>query len=135
MLGRDDAAILRTQVAVPVVLAETRAALATKLAAIPPHIRDGYRSSLVAGTPDDLVAYYRPLIGAGLNYFMAGIYGDDRETVRLLAREVVPALVPRSATVPSQRGALGDWDGGVGLIQRIGAALAARSPRRGADVG
>jgi alkanesulfonate monooxygenase SsuD/methylene tetrahydromethanopterin reductase-like flavin-dependent oxidoreductase (luciferase family) len=140
-LGRDDATILRTQVTVPVVLAETRAALATKLAAIPPHILAGYQSSLIAGTPDNLVAYYRPLIDAGLNYFMAGIYGDDRETVRLLAREVVPALAPRQ--LPTPAGAVdicggnerAGRRGGVGPPGRIGAALSSLRAGRGADAG
>ena len=50
---------------------------------------------MVAGPPDDPVAYYRPLIDAGLNYFMAGIYGDDRETVRLLARRSCRPRRPR----------------------------------------
>jgi hypothetical protein len=116
-LGRDDDAILRTQVAVPVVLAETRAALAAKLDAIPGHIRDGYASSLVAGTPDELVAHYRALADAGLNYFMAGVYGDDRETVRLLARGVVPQLASLGV-VPAAR------QGGAGPVGWIGAALA-----------
>jgi alkanesulfonate monooxygenase SsuD/methylene tetrahydromethanopterin reductase-like flavin-dependent oxidoreductase (luciferase family) len=98
-VGRDYDAIARTQVVVPVVLAETRAALAAKLAAIPSHIRSGYESSMVAGTPDELVAYYRALADAGLDYFIAGIVGDDRETVRLLARRVAPALNVAAAPV------------------------------------
>jgi alkanesulfonate monooxygenase SsuD/methylene tetrahydromethanopterin reductase-like flavin-dependent oxidoreductase (luciferase family) len=100
-LGRDYDAIARTQVMVPVVLAETRAALGAKLDAIPPHIRAGYESSMVAGTPDELIAHYRALTAVGLTYFMAGIYGDDRETVRLLAREVAPALTPTGTPASS----------------------------------
>jgi alkanesulfonate monooxygenase SsuD/methylene tetrahydromethanopterin reductase-like flavin-dependent oxidoreductase (luciferase family) len=116
VLDRDYEAILRTQVAVPVVLAPTRAAVTAKLDAIPRHIRDGYQTSLVAGTPDDLVAYYRAQAAAGLNYFMAGIFGDDRETVRLLACEVVPALAPRT-DVPAGR------HGGIGIIRQVGGVL------------
>ncbi len=91
-LGRPFASILRTQVAVPVVLAETPEALAAKLGAIPEKVRRGYASSTVAGLPEDAVAYYRELAEAGLTYFIAGIYGNDTETVRLLAERVVPAL-------------------------------------------
>jgi hypothetical protein len=40
----------------------------------------------------DAVAYYRRLADAGLDYFIAGVYGNDTETVRLLAERVVPAL-------------------------------------------
>ncbi len=91
-LGRPYETILRTQVAVPVVLAETPSALAAKLAAIPERVRRGYASSTLAGLPEEAVAYYRELAEAGLTYFIAGIYGDDRETVRLLAERVVPPL-------------------------------------------
>ncbi len=89
-LGRPYETILRTHVAVPVVLAETQAALAAKLVTIPERVRRGYASSTLAGLPDDAVAHYRELNKAGLTYFIAGIYGDDRETVRLLAERVVP---------------------------------------------
>jgi alkanesulfonate monooxygenase SsuD/methylene tetrahydromethanopterin reductase-like flavin-dependent oxidoreductase (luciferase family) len=91
-LGRPYEAVLKTQVAVPVVLAESSVALAAKLAAIPERIRRGYASSTLAGLPDDAITYYRELAEAGLTYFIAGIYGDDRETVRLLAERVVPHL-------------------------------------------
>jgi alkanesulfonate monooxygenase SsuD/methylene tetrahydromethanopterin reductase-like flavin-dependent oxidoreductase (luciferase family) len=92
VLGRPAASIVRTQVAVPVVLAETTAALAAKLAAIPEVVRRGYASSTLACLPEDAVAYYQDLAEAGLNYFIAGVYGNDIETVRLLANRVVPAL-------------------------------------------
>jgi alkanesulfonate monooxygenase SsuD/methylene tetrahydromethanopterin reductase-like flavin-dependent oxidoreductase (luciferase family) len=92
VLGRPAASILRTQVAVPVVLAETAAALEAKVAAIPEVVRRGYASSTVAALPEDAVAYYQELAEAGLNYFIAGVYGNDTETVRLLAERVVPAL-------------------------------------------
>lgn len=91
-IGRPAEGVLRTQVAVPVVLAETPVALAEKLDAIPEVVRRGYASSALAGSPDDAIAYYRGLISAGLNYFMAGVYGADIETARLLAERVVPIL-------------------------------------------
>ena len=91
-LGRAYEGILRTHVMVPVVLAETASALAQKLAAIPEQVRRGYASSTLVGLPEDAVAFYRELAATGLNYFIAGIYGDDRETVRLLAERVVPVV-------------------------------------------
>jgi alkanesulfonate monooxygenase SsuD/methylene tetrahydromethanopterin reductase-like flavin-dependent oxidoreductase (luciferase family) len=97
-IGRPYKAVLRTQVMVPVVLAETSAALQAKLDAIPERVRHGYASSTLACRPDEAVAQYRDLMQAGLTYFIAGIYGDDTETVRLLAGHVVPAL---SGTAPS----------------------------------
>jgi len=65
----------------------------------PRHTSSGYASSMVAGTPYDLVTSSHAPIGAGPNSLMAGSYGDDRETVRLLAREVMPALAPRTVAV------------------------------------
>ena len=50
-LGRTYDSILRSYSAVPVLLAETQARLAAKLEAIPAHIRQGYATSTVAGTP------------------------------------------------------------------------------------
>jgi alkanesulfonate monooxygenase SsuD/methylene tetrahydromethanopterin reductase-like flavin-dependent oxidoreductase (luciferase family) len=91
-IGRPDDDVLRTQVAVPVVLAETPAALETKVAAIPESVRRGYATSTLACLPDEAIAYYRELAGAGLTYFIAGVFGNDTETVRLLAEKVVPAL-------------------------------------------
>jgi hypothetical protein len=61
-------------------------------------VRRGYASSTLVCRPDEAVAHYRDLMQAGLTYFIAGIYGDDTETVRLLAGHVVPAL---SGTAPS----------------------------------
>jgi hypothetical protein len=84
-------------VAVPVVLAETPAALEAKVAAIPEVVRRGYASSTVACLPEDAVAYYQELAEAGLNYFIAGVYGNDTETVRLLAERVMPVLGGRDA--------------------------------------
>lgn len=112
-LGRPHDGILRTQVAVPVVLAETASALKQKLAAIPEQVRRGYASSTLAGLPDDAVAYYRALAAAGLTYFIAGIYGDDRETVRLLAERVLPDL---SESVPDRevQGTTADDEGRTG---------------------
>ena len=89
-LDRPYDAVLKTHVTVPVVLAETAQALVKKHEAIPEHIRNDYASSTLVGLPEDAVAYYRELSEAGLSYFIAGIYGDDRETVRLLAEHVVP---------------------------------------------
>jgi alkanesulfonate monooxygenase SsuD/methylene tetrahydromethanopterin reductase-like flavin-dependent oxidoreductase (luciferase family) len=91
-LGRPYEAVLRTQVAVPVVLAKTSSALEKKLAAIPERVRQGYASSTLAGRPEEAIAYYQVLAKAGLTYFVAGVYGNDTETVRLLAEQVVPAL-------------------------------------------
>ena len=92
VLGRDYDSILRSYSAAPVLVAETQARLKEKLEAIPAHIRQGYATSTVAGTPDEICAYYQALVEAGVRYFIAGLFGHDLETVRLLARRVVPQL-------------------------------------------
>jgi hypothetical protein len=89
-LGRPVQSILTTQVSVPVVVAETRAAHAAKLAAMPEGVRRAYASSTIAGLPDAVAARYREQIDARVTNLIAGVYGDDRETVCLLAGRVVP---------------------------------------------
>ena len=96
-LGRPYESVARTHVAVPVLLAEDPAALAAKLAALPEVVRRGYATSTLAALPEEAVAYYQGLADAGLDYFMAGIFRNDTETVRLLAQRVVPAVrAPRA---------------------------------------
>ena len=102
-LGRPSEDVVRTQVAVPVVLAETPADLEAKLMAIPESVRRGYASSTLACLPEDAVSYYRDLVEAGLTYFIAGVYGNDTETVRLLAEWVVPALSAEGSGMATQR--------------------------------
>jgi alkanesulfonate monooxygenase SsuD/methylene tetrahydromethanopterin reductase-like flavin-dependent oxidoreductase (luciferase family) len=46
---------------------------------------------LVAGTPPQLVAYYRALVAAGMRYFIVQC-GQDPAALRLLAEEVLPHL-------------------------------------------
>ena len=52
------------------------------------------QTSLVTGTPDDAITYYRALAGAGIQYFIPVILGLDAETVELLADRVIPARLP-----------------------------------------
>jgi alkanesulfonate monooxygenase SsuD/methylene tetrahydromethanopterin reductase-like flavin-dependent oxidoreductase (luciferase family) len=91
-LKRDYDSILRSYSASPVLVAETKARLKEKLGAIPSHIRQGYVTSTVAGTPDEIYSYYQALVNAGARYFLVGLFGNDLETVRLLARWIVPQL-------------------------------------------
>jgi len=112
-VGRPPAAVLRSHIAW-VVLRETDAAVEAALAArpnradmreaageptLPRRLTAYYRlpslehvaNVTVAGTPRQLVAYYRALIAAGVRYFVVVPYGDS-ETVRLLAEAVAPHL-------------------------------------------
>lgn len=88
-LNRPYESILRSHIELPLILAPTRSALDAKLAALP---RLAAMPSLVAGTPEEIVAYYRALVEAGMQYFIAALPEFDVETLRLLGREVIPAL-------------------------------------------
>jgi hypothetical protein len=43
-------------------------------------------------SPAEAVAYYRALIEAGMQYFIAFVYGNDLDTPRLLMEQVAPEL-------------------------------------------
>jgi hypothetical protein len=58
----------------------------------PPQLPDDLRASLIACTPSDLIHRYRSLMALGMQYFIALVYGNDLETIRLLSREVIPVL-------------------------------------------
>jgi alkanesulfonate monooxygenase SsuD/methylene tetrahydromethanopterin reductase-like flavin-dependent oxidoreductase (luciferase family) len=88
--GRPYEAILKTHAVAPIVVAPTAAAVAAKL----DRLSEARRSSpsLLAGTPEQVIAHYRPLVAAGLEYFVGVVPFDDHETLELLAERVVPAL-------------------------------------------
>jgi len=46
---------------------------------------------IVAGTPAQLIAYYRRLVEAGMRYFIVSC-GSDIETLRILAQDVMPQV-------------------------------------------
>ena len=86
--------ILKTFTSLPVVVGETPTAVRRKLDAIPEPIRVAYASSMVVGTPSELIEYYRPLVAAGIQYVIAAVVMHDVDTLRLLAEQVLPALQP-----------------------------------------
>jgi alkanesulfonate monooxygenase SsuD/methylene tetrahydromethanopterin reductase-like flavin-dependent oxidoreductase (luciferase family) len=59
---------------------------------VPPFVREITAESIVAGTPEEVIAHYAPLVRAGLQQFLAMVYGNDIDTVRQLAERVVPEL-------------------------------------------
>ena len=94
--GRPYEAILKSHIGLPVVLGESPDLLAAKLEAqfggLSASQAAFHKASAVAGTPEDLIAYYRALIGLGIRYFIAAIYSDDAESYELLADRVMPAF-------------------------------------------
>ena len=91
-VGRDPGSVLRSQFTMPLILAETRPALAAKMAAMPQDVLAWCGPALFAGTPAEAVDFYRDLAAKGFQYFVANILGGDDETVELLADGVVPAF-------------------------------------------
>jgi alkanesulfonate monooxygenase SsuD/methylene tetrahydromethanopterin reductase-like flavin-dependent oxidoreductase (luciferase family) len=90
-LGRPYDSVLPTHFTNPLVLAETEAALADKRNRQPAGYRE-LRQGLF-GTPEQAIAYYRPLVEAGMRYFIVNLATyEDTETARLLAERVLPAL-------------------------------------------
>jgi alkanesulfonate monooxygenase SsuD/methylene tetrahydromethanopterin reductase-like flavin-dependent oxidoreductase (luciferase family) len=92
------ASVLRTHTTYPLVIAPSASVLAEKVERhVPRWVRDLTRDTIVAGTPSDVVAHYQRLIAAGLQSFIAFVYGNDVETVQLLAEDVIPELRRRKA--------------------------------------
>jgi alkanesulfonate monooxygenase SsuD/methylene tetrahydromethanopterin reductase-like flavin-dependent oxidoreductase (luciferase family) len=91
-VGRPFEAILRSHMTFYLVLAPTAAAARGKVEQFPPLLRELSRDTTLVGTPADAVARYRGLREVGVQYFIAVICGNDLETVRLLAEEVVPQV-------------------------------------------
>jgi alkanesulfonate monooxygenase SsuD/methylene tetrahydromethanopterin reductase-like flavin-dependent oxidoreductase (luciferase family) len=92
-LGRPAETVLRSHFSMPVVVAATPERVRAKLEAIPNFVQN-FPRSMVAGLPHEVVAAYRPLVEAGMQYFTASVIGDDVETLRLLAEQVLPELTP-----------------------------------------
>jgi hypothetical protein len=95
-MGRPPESLLCSHITYPLILAETPGAVQAKVSALPAATRELVRSSLVACTPDEAIAYDRALVAAGLQYFIPTTVGLDAETLDLLAHRVVPAVVAPS---------------------------------------
>ena len=84
--------ILRSQFTMPLILAETPAALKAKLASMPAETLAWCGPALFSGVPDEAVTFYRGLADAGFQYFIANVLGGDEETIELLGTAVQPAF-------------------------------------------
>ena len=90
--GRPPASVLRSHFAMPLVMAETPAALERKLAAMDQAKRAWCGDALFAGRPEETIAFYQGLIACGFNYFLLNILDGDHETIALAAESVLPAV-------------------------------------------
>jgi alkanesulfonate monooxygenase SsuD/methylene tetrahydromethanopterin reductase-like flavin-dependent oxidoreductase (luciferase family) len=94
-VGRPFESVLRSHHTPLLVLAPTTAAVERKRASA--RIPDAdLKTTPVFATPDEAIAHYQALTDAGVQYFLASVHPVDRETVELLAREVMPSLVLRT---------------------------------------
>ena len=89
-LGRPYNSILRSYYSPLVVLAETDAALQSKLTGIRMNPREHFTP--LFATPREAIAHYQALVDAGVQYFFVATQGKDVETVRLLAEQVMPEI-------------------------------------------
>lgn len=95
-LGRDPRTVLRTHFTSWLMLAPTEAAARAKLDHYyPAGINEEQRFSRVVGTPAQVATYYQSLVDAGMEYFVVQtLDAADTETIELLAREVIPRILP-----------------------------------------
>ena len=109
--GRPPESVLRTHTTYPLVIAESASGLAEKIERfVPPWVRDLARDTIVAGTPTEVIAHFGRLVRAGLQYFIAFVYGNDLETIRLLAEEVIPEVRRLKVEAEAVAGGIGAAD-------------------------
>jgi alkanesulfonate monooxygenase SsuD/methylene tetrahydromethanopterin reductase-like flavin-dependent oxidoreductase (luciferase family) len=89
-VGRPFDAILRSFEFVPVVLADTPAALEAKRAQVPPQLIAFAGQAALIGTPEQAVERMRPFVEMGVQYFVLSVL--ELDTLRLFAERVMPAL-------------------------------------------
>jgi alkanesulfonate monooxygenase SsuD/methylene tetrahydromethanopterin reductase-like flavin-dependent oxidoreductase (luciferase family) len=104
--GRDPRSVLRTHFTSWLMLAASDAAARAKLDHYYPEgINEEQRFSRVVETPAQVAAYYQSLVDAGMQYFFVQtLDAADTETIELLAREVIPRVLPGSASVSAAGG-------------------------------
>lgn len=88
--------VMRTHFTLYLLLAPTEREATAKLAALDtsvstsPGTRRSGKASVLAGTPERVIAYYRAMAAVGIQYFVVQLDGTDLETITLLANEVAP---------------------------------------------
>ena len=113
--GRNPRTVLRTHFTSWLMLAPSEAAARAKLDHYYPEgVNEEQRFSRVVGTPEQVADYYQSLVDAGMEYFVVQtLDAADVETIDLLAREVIPAVVP-VVKAASEREIVRTWGDGTG---------------------
>jgi alkanesulfonate monooxygenase SsuD/methylene tetrahydromethanopterin reductase-like flavin-dependent oxidoreductase (luciferase family) len=106
-IGRAPRSILRSHFTSWLMLASTEAGAQDKLTHYYPEgINEEQQFSRVVGTPAQVAAYFQTLVDAGMEYFVVQtLDAADSETIELLAREVIPRVLPASDSVSAARDA------------------------------
>jgi alkanesulfonate monooxygenase SsuD/methylene tetrahydromethanopterin reductase-like flavin-dependent oxidoreductase (luciferase family) len=90
-LGRPPESILPTHTTLGLLIAESARDVRARLGDESQR-QPTFRFDRVAGTPDEVTAYFAALVAAGMRYFILNVHQFDVETLHLLAERVVPAL-------------------------------------------
>jgi alkanesulfonate monooxygenase SsuD/methylene tetrahydromethanopterin reductase-like flavin-dependent oxidoreductase (luciferase family) len=91
-IGRPYDTLVRSYLASPVLLADSAAAVRAKVDALPRGFTEGFGRGLLAGTPAEIVPFFRGLIASGVNYILLAAVGTDLDSLHRFSREVIPAL-------------------------------------------
>ncbi len=87
--------VLRSHFTMPLVLERTQEAVTEKMAWLTAKYGaakiEWCGTALFAGTADEAIAFYRSLVDAGFQYFIANILEGDDGTIDILATDVMPA--------------------------------------------
>jgi alkanesulfonate monooxygenase SsuD/methylene tetrahydromethanopterin reductase-like flavin-dependent oxidoreductase (luciferase family) len=89
-LSKPCQSVLRTFQLIPVVLADSAAAVEVKRQQFPPNLFAFAGSSALVGTPEQAVERCRKLIAVGCQYFIMTIL--EPESLQLLVNRVIPAI-------------------------------------------
>lgn len=94
--GRDPRSVLRTHFTSWLMIAPTEPAARAKLDCYyPDGINEEQQFSRGVGTPAQVARYYQALVDAGMEFFVVQtLDAADTETIELLARDVIPHVVP-----------------------------------------
>ncbi|MBV9173571.1 MAG: LLM class flavin-dependent oxidoreductase [Chloroflexi bacterium] len=94
-VGRPVSSVVVAHSAGPVIVSENPERITEKLNAVPEVTRTRFQNMGIMGTPEEVTQVYQGLVDLGLNYFVAGVIGNDLETLELLGTRVVPNVIPK----------------------------------------
>ncbi|MDP9355016.1 MAG: LLM class flavin-dependent oxidoreductase [Chloroflexota bacterium] len=97
-VGRPSDEVLRTHFTQMLVLAKSEPSRRAKLEGAPPErsgspgLRRSGRKAILTGSASGVVEFFQARVEAGFRYFVVQVDAGDRETLEVLARDVVPRV-------------------------------------------